>query len=191
VGEFMLEKDFAIIAVRLLALYIVVMTVNSLPAYLGMIGSKISMDPMSRVYLISSIIGTALHFIVAIALWFYSTSLADLITKGLSETVEPSEGFTLDRIQVVAVSMVGIFVLSSGIPEFFRMIISYLFPELNPRYLGSISSMGKVKGEIPVVDLVMVAVKLGMGFWLLLGSNGIVAAVRAIWAKGKPYSELG
>jgi len=45
--------------------------------------------------------------------------------------------------------------------------------------------------EIPVVDLVMVVVKLGLAFWLLLGSNGIVTDVRAVWAKGKPYNDRG
>jgi hypothetical protein len=36
-----------------------------------------------------------------------------------------------------------------------------------------------------VVDFVKVAVKLGLGFWFLLGANGIVTALRAVWAKGK------
>jgi hypothetical protein len=42
-----------------------------------------------------------------------------------------------------------------------------------------------MKQEIPVVDFVKVAVKLGLGFWFLLGANGIAAIVRAVWAKGK------
>jgi hypothetical protein len=52
----MLKKDFAVIAVRLLALYIIMMTVYLLPSYLAMIGSKISMDPMVRVALLTSVI---------------------------------------------------------------------------------------------------------------------------------------
>ena len=187
----MLEKDFAIIAVRLLALYIIMMTVYSLPIYLGMIGTYFSRDPMGKVALLTSVIGTALQLIMGLCLWLFSPSLADLITKGLSETAQTKEDFTLDRIQVVAVSMVGLLVLSSAIPELVKMIVSYLFPEINPQYVGSISLMGKIKPEIPVVDLVMVVVKLGLAFWLLLGSNGIVAAVRAIWAKGKPYNDRG
>jgi hypothetical protein len=181
----MQKNDFAIIAVRLLALYIIVMAVNSLPSYLSMIGSNITMDPTSRAFLLSSIIGTASHFIVGLGLWFYSTSLANLITKNLSEALQTAEDFTLDRIQVVAVSLIGLLVLSSAIPALFEVIVSYQFPETNPRYVRSISAMGKMKPEIPVVDFVMVAVKLVLGFWFLLGSNGIVGAVRAFWAKGK------
>jgi len=181
----MLKKDIAIIAVRLLALYIVVMTVNSLPAYLGMIGMDLSRDPTGRAVLLSGITGTAMHIIVGLCLWFYSPSVADLVTKGLSETAQPSEEYSLDRIQIVAVSLVGLLVLSSAIPALFEVIFSYIFPESNPRYTLSITGFDRKKPEIPVVDFVMVAVKLGLGFWFLLGANGIVAVVRAVWAKGK------
>lgn len=181
----MKKNDLATIAVRLLALYIIVMAANTLPNYFSMIGSNISMDPTSRAVLLSGIIGTASHFVVGLGLWFYSTSLANLITKNLSETPQTAEDFTLDRIQVVAVSLVGLLVLSSAIPALFEVIVSYQFPEINPRFVRSISAMGKIKPEIPVVDLVKVGVKLGLGFWFLLGSNGVIGAVRAFWAKGK------
>jgi len=181
----MLKKDIVIIAVRLLALYIVVMTVNSLPGYLGLIGTDFRSDPTGRAVLLAGITGTAMHIIVGLCLWFYSPSVADLVTKGLSETAQPSEEYPLDRIQVVAVSLVGLLVLSSAIPALFEVVFSYLYPETNPRYVRSISAMGKMKPEIPVVDFVMVAVKLGLGFWFLLGANGIAAVVRAVWAKGK------
>src|SRR5208337_427963 len=41
------------------------------------------------------------------------------------------------------------------------------------------------------VSLSFLAVKLGLGFWFLFGTNGIVAAVIAIWAKGKQYNDRG
>jgi hypothetical protein len=52
----MLKKDFAVIAVRLLALYIIMMTVYSLPAYLGIVGTNFSRDPMGKVALLTSVI---------------------------------------------------------------------------------------------------------------------------------------
>jgi hypothetical protein len=181
----MLKRDIAVIAIRLLALYIIVMAVNSLPAYIGMIGTDFRDDPTGRAVLLSGIVSLTLDFLVAFGLWFYSPSIAGLITKDQSDSPQPSEEFTLDRVQVVAVSLVGLLVLSSAIPAIFEVIFSYLYPDTNPRYVRSISAMGKMKPEIPIVDLVKVAVKLGLGFWLLLGANGIVALVRAAWAKGK------
>jgi hypothetical protein len=181
----MLKKDIVIITVRLLALYIVVMTVNSLPAYLGLIGTDFRTDLTGKAVLLSGIVSMTLDFIMAFGLWFYSPSVADLVTKGLSETAPLSDDFTLGRIQVVAVSLVGLLVLSSAIPALFEVIFSYLFPESNPRYTLSIIGFDKKKPEIPMVDFVKVAVTLGLGFWFLLGANGIVMALRAVWAKGK------
>jgi hypothetical protein len=181
----MLKRDIAVIAVRLLAIYVIVLTVFALPNYMQFAGSNFYDDHTGRAVLISGIVGLILDFAVGVALWFYSPSIAELITKGLFEPSQPSEEFALDRVQVVAVSLVGLFILSSAIPALFEVIFSYLFPETNPRYVRSISAMGKMKPEIPIVDLVKVAVKLGLGFWLLLGSNGIVALVRKVWGLGK------
>ena len=94
----MKKNDFATIAVRLLALYIIVMAANALPNYFGMIGSNVSMDPTIRAVVVSGIIGTVSHFIVGFGLWVFSASLANLITKNLSETPQTTEDLTLDRI---------------------------------------------------------------------------------------------
>jgi hypothetical protein len=181
----MLKKDIVIIAVRLLALYVIVLTVFSMPNFINFAGIDISTDPTGRAVLLTGITGLALDMVLGLLLWFYSPSIANLITKEMHESPQIKEEFTLDRIQTVAVSLAGLFVLSSAIPALFEMIFSYIFPETNPRYVRSISVMGKMKAEIPVVDLVVISVKLGLGFWFLLGANGIVAVVRAVWAKGK------
>ena len=179
------KKDIAVIAVRLLALYILVILLNSLPAYLGMIGTNFRSDPMGKAILLSGLVSLTLNFILVSVLWFYSASIADLITRDMSEPAQPSEEFALDRVQVVAVSLVGLLVLSSAIPALFEVIFSYLFPESNPKYTLSVIGLDRRKPVIPVVDLVKVAVKLGLGFWLLLGANGIVALVRGVREKGK------
>lgn len=182
----MQKRDTTIIAVRLLALYvIIIMAVNPLLSYFSMIGFvNTGTDPMSRAVVLSGIIAGVLYLTIGIGLWLYSTSLANLITRDLSETTQSTEEFTLEGIQVVAVSIVGLIVLSSAIPALFKLIVSSQFPGTNPKYVRTIDAMGKMKAEIPVVDLVKVIVEMGLGFWFLLGSNGIVNAIRIFWAKG-------
>ena len=111
----MQKKDIAIIAVRLLALYVIVMNVYALPNYVGLLGYKSALDAASRAVIISAIIGMASGFIIGIVLWFYSTSLANLITKDLPKASPSKKEFTLAPIQVVAVSVVGLIILSSAI----------------------------------------------------------------------------
>ncbi len=181
----MQKKDIAIIAVRLLALYFILMTIYNLPDYLGVIHWLPSDDALGRAFLITHIIGAVIKFIIGIALWFYSSALAILITKDLPESSPPKKGFTLASIQAVAISLIGVFILSSAIPAFFEVIISYVFPGANPHYVRSLDIAGNKKVEIPITTLITVALKLGLGFWFLLGANGIVTAIREIWAKGR------
>lgn len=181
----MQKKDIVIIAVRLLALYIILTTVYNLPDYLGVIGLHLDQDALGRTFLITHIISAVIKFIIGIALWFYSTSLANLITKDLPESSPSKKEFTLAHVQVVAVSLIGLFILSSAIPHLLEIIISYIFPAANPNYVRSLDIAGNKKVEIPVTILITVALKLGFGFWFLLGANGIVTAIREIWTKGK------
>ena len=181
----MQKKDIVIIAVRLLALYVIVMNIYAVPSYLSMIGSDFAQNPMSRAVMISGIIGVVSGFIIGIALWFYSASLSNLITKDLPESSPSKKEFTLARIQAVAVSLVGLIILSSAIPAFLELIISYIFPGANPHYDRSLDITGKIKAEIPVLTVVMVAVKMGLGCWFLLGAKGIVTVIREIWGKEK------
>jgi hypothetical protein len=182
----MQKKDIAIIAVRLLALYVIVTTVYNLPDYLGVIHlNLLGDDALGRAFFITHTIGAVIKFIIGIALWFYSTFLANLITKDLPESSPSKKEFTLAHVQVVAVSLIGLFILSSAIPDFLAIIISYIFPAANPNYVRSLDIAGNKKVEIPITTLITVALKLGLGFWFLLGANGIVTAIREIWAKGK------
>jgi hypothetical protein len=185
----MQKKDIAIIAVRLLALYILLMTVEALPTYVSLFGWGAGADSFSRAMVISSIIAGVLNLIIGIGLWFYSTSLANLITKDLPPSSSSKKEFTLASVQTVAVSLIGVFILSSAIPAFFEIIISYIFPASNPSYTRTLGIGDKWKVEIPVTTLVRIALKLGLGFWFLLGANGIVTAIREIWAKSRPMKQ--
>ena len=181
----MQNKDIAIIAVRLLALYVMLLTVYALPDYVGMMSLNFGDDALTRAVLKTHIIGAVIKFSIGIALWFFSAPLANLIAKDLPEPSRSKKEFALAPIQMVAVSLVGLIILSSAIPDFVEVIISYIFPAANPNYVRSLDIAGNMKVEIPVTTLVTIALKLVLGFWFLLGAKGIVTVIREIWAKGK------
>jgi len=181
----MQKKDIAIIAVRLLALYVMLLTVYALPDYVGMMSLNLGDDALTRAVLTTHIIGAVIKFCIGIALWIFSIPLANLITKDLPDSTRSTKEFTLAPIQMVAVSVVGLIILSSAIPALVEVIISYIFPAANPNYVRSLDIAGNMKVEIPVIDMVTIALKLVLGFWFLLGAKGIVTVIREIWAKGK------
>jgi hypothetical protein len=176
------KKDFVVIAIRLFALYFIVIAVESIAINLSFFTAT---DQTSRPFIFSSILVLITKFLVGIILWLFSTSLANIVMKNLSKDTSILKGFTLDSFQKVAISLIGIIVLSSAIPELFEIIFSYIFPETSSKYMRSLGMLGKMKADIPVVDLVKLAVKIVLGVWLLLGPKGIVGAVKVFWAKGK------
>jgi hypothetical protein len=163
----MQKKDIAIIAVRLMALYLIVIYGLALLNNVIALGLHRTEYAASGEVKISDIIGLTPGFVIGIALWFYSTPLANLITKDLSKASPSKKEFTLARVQVVAVSLLGLLILSRAIPSLLLKLI----------FITRI--------QTPVLAFVPDAINLGLGFWFLLGANGIVTAIREIWAKGK------
>lgn len=178
-------KNISIVAMRMLAIYIIAMALSALPNYSYFIAVDLSNDSIGKAAVTSGIITVSINLIIGVLIWLYSIPLANLITKDLQILTQYNEEFSLQNIQIVAVSLVGLYILSSAIPSLVELAISYKFPATNPRYTRTLDVMGKMSAEIPVIDIVKIAVKLGLGFWLLLGSNGIIHSIRAFWAKGR------
>jgi hypothetical protein len=163
----MQKRDITIIAVRIMALYFIVLYGLALlnnAITLGLHGTEYAASGEVK---LSDIIGLTPGFIIGIVLWFCSTPLTKLITKDLSNASPSKKEFTLAGVQVVAVSMFGLLILSYSIPSFFLKFI----------FITRIST--------PVLTFIPDAINLGLGFLLLLGAKGIVTAIRKIWAKGK------
>ena len=186
----MQKKDIAILAVRLLALYIMLLTVYALPDYVGMMNLNFYDDALARAVLTTHIIGAVIKFCIGIALWIFSIPLANLITKDLPKASPSKKEFTLAPIQMIAVSVVGLIILSSAIPALVEVIISYIFPAANLNYVRSLDIAGNMKVEIPVIDLVTIAIKLVLGFWFLLGAKVLLQLLGRFGQKGKPYKKL-
>jgi hypothetical protein len=177
----MSEKAIAILAVRLIGLYWIVLAISALPGSLSILSSNIN-DPTSFAVVIATVISTIWSLLIGIGLLYWSIRLGGLIAGDFQ--LNSTEGeFPLESVQTIAVSLVGLFVLTSAVPDLFSLVTSWLFPKSNPRYMHTFGLRGEIKAEIPLVDLLKVVIELVMGFWLLLGSRSIVALVRAAWKK--------
>ena len=175
------DKAITILAVRLIGLYCIVLAISTLPGNLSMISSNLN-DPTSRAVFIAGTISTIWSLLVGVGLWYFSIPLGRLIAGKLPSASVERE-FPLESVQKIAVSLFGLFVLTSAVPDLFCLIISWLFPKINPRYVYSFGLHGETKAEIPLVDLLKVGIQLVMGFWLLLGSHSLVTAIRSAWKK--------
>jgi hypothetical protein len=181
------KKDIAIVAIRLLAIYIIIMAISALPHYLGMFLSLSSSDAFGKSSLLGMLAASLVHILIGFGLWFYSQPIATLVIKDLPEDIPANTESRLNNIQSVAVSILGLFVLSSAIPSMAKLIVIVISPSSSIEYGYSIDALGRHSNNIPFAELAKQIVSFCLGLWFFFGSRGIVAFIKTIWGKGKSF----
>jgi hypothetical protein len=117
------------------------------------------------------IILTALFPILGAALlWFFPITIAKKLIPDIKYK-EPTKTIKSGEIELVALSILGIWVLTSAIPDVVRWATFV--------YIVKNSEMGSTK--IPpdnIAYIIATIVELVIGFWLLFGSKGIIGVIR-------------
>jgi hypothetical protein len=112
----------------------------------------------------------AFPLLAAILLWLFPLAVAAKIIPNIKEKETPA-ALDAGGIEVVAFSVMGLWVLTYAIPDIFYWV-TYVYrikninigsPELTPENIGYIVST--------IVELVI-------GFWLLFGSSGLLGVIR-------------
>jgi hypothetical protein len=179
----MTDKTIATLVVRLMGLYGIILSIIRIPGNISLLFMN-PHDPTTRAIVTAELVSSVWHLLLGVGLWYWSTSLGNLLGRDVSDTHVKRE-CTLENLQTVAVSLFGIFVLTVAIPDLLNLIVSWLFPKANPRYTMTLGLHGETKAEIPIMDFLRVGIQLVMGFWLLLGSQGLVAWIRTVWKKAR------
>lgn len=156
------------LGVRLFAVFIVVYTLRYATSLIGFA----MMDPPD--YIAASfilLIGFS-PVLIAILLWRFPLTVASKLIPKIKTSEKPRPLGEME-LQVVAFSILGLWVLASAIPHIFYWI-TYVYRiknvgfgniELTPQNIGGIVST--------VVELVL-------GVWLLLGAKGLVGIIRRL-----------
>jgi hypothetical protein len=160
----MTKKEIATLSFKLLGLYAILQLIDKL-AY---IISYLIYGDLSGVKFLNFIAWTvppSLFLICGIFLWFTAPSLA----SSLFRTTESDDKFnaSLIDVQIVAFSVVGLFVLAESFPSFVRAATWY--------FTTTSSGRSALSG-----DLIAFLLRSTLGFWLLFGSRGIVGFIRKI-----------
>ncbi|MFC1884970.1 hypothetical protein ACFL2O_09380 [Thermodesulfobacteriota bacterium] len=112
---------------------------------------------------LTSIMASLLCTIMGITLWFIAPNLANAIFKPQHEdqSLVPVESF-----QYVAFSVAGLFLFQSSFREFTEILVLSFVPG---------------EGKNPLKYHVIIGcLKIAIGAWLILGSKGIVNAIRSL-----------
>lgn len=114
---------------------------------------------------------------IAFIFWKYAYRLANLFIPEQNGPV-PDTKWSLGEIQATAFVIVGLYALVSAIPDTF-FLISVMFQA---------SSFDVGYFEIPptlIASMISTGIRLVLGFWLLLGANGLLDFLKKIKASGQ------
>lgn len=160
----MTKKEIATLSFKLLSLYAILQLIDKL----GYIISYLMYGDLSGAKFMNFIIWAVppvLFLICGILLWYTAAPLAASLFKTTGS--DDSSNASLIDIQIVAFSVVGLFVLAESFPNFVRLVVWY--------YLANAIQKSPLAGDGAAFLLRSV-----FGFWLLFGSRGIVNFIRRI-----------
>jgi hypothetical protein len=160
----MTKREVATLSFKVLSLYAFIKAIDKLPMLInymykydfseaGLRGFMLFAAPMLLLLLCGGL------------LWFMAPFLASLLSKS-SISVDDSAASLLD-IQMVAFSVIGLYMLADSLPALVRSTIFHF---------GYVS-----RGDDPFVGEIMASlVKIAIGLWLLFGSRGLINFIRSM-----------
>lgn len=170
----MTKHEVAILSFKVLCIYAVIQAIDKFYSFLYYVFNEPNLDYGSKLNILIASVPSLLMALISVLLWFGSPLLARTIFKrSTSETEPPS---SLADIQRIAFSVVGLFLLSTSLPDLVEIIIVIISNSIVQSGLNSI-----------VHSIVALLVKVSLGFWLLFGAGGIVNFVRYMNGERKNF----
>lgn len=162
----MTKNDIANLCFKLLAVYFVMQLfyqAENIGKYL-IYSNQIDEHVTAR-YIVA-ILPAILFFIFGLILWFVAPYLANSIFK--PSPAEKKKRVPVENFHSVAFSVAGLFLLATSISQ----IVEYVVYDIK---------MANATGGHPMSHVIIIAlIKIVLGIWLILGSRGIVNAIRAM-----------
>jgi len=159
------RTEVTILSFKVLSVYAFIRAIDNSSYILYYIVSKDQFDPASKLKLLSISAPVLLLALCGGILWYTASLLATSIFRSTASADESSA--SLADVQIVAFSVVGLFVLATAFPD----LVNVLAVILTASWIeGGARAM--------IHNVVVLVLKVALGLWLLLGSHGIVNFIR-------------
>lgn len=164
----MQKEEIVGLAVRLFAIFLGFHTVRYVLSLIPYLSSS-SANHIGVAFLISLVVISSL---VITLLWLFPLTIAAKLIPSFEPKDRP-EPLCVEGVQVVAFSVMGLWVLTTAIPDaFYWIVLAYRVKHAD---LESASLSTE-----QVAYIFSTAVELIIGLWLLFGSQGLVGVIRRI-----------
>lgn len=156
----MKKIEIATLSFKVLSIYAIIQAISRLPDIFYYLFKN---DNEELMILNLAIVSVPLLLLVisSVLLWFTAPLLATSIFKSIVS--EDRSEVSLVNIQIIAFSIVGLYILASSFPELVNIAIVII----------TAASIEGGRGSMIHIVVVFI-LKIMLGLWLLLGSHGIV-----------------
>jgi hypothetical protein len=162
----MTNNDIAKLSFKLLAVYFVMQIFYQSYSILTYYFYSNEIPEHEKVNFIIAVFPSVLFFLFGIILWFIAPYLANAVFKPKPD--DTNSQVSVEDYHSVAFSVAGLYLLTMSLSAIVEFIVHNL-------------QMVKTTGESPLTSLIIIAVfKIVIGLWLILGSKGIVNAIRRL-----------
>lgn len=151
-------------------------SVYFLANWLGALGSIVSTlfyFPTNMQAVLGSMVSMVFPVAIGVLLWIYSDKLAGFMVKpqDVQETEMISASFDLETVQILAFTIIGVFLIVKAIPSLVSALtVCVILPQ---------HSVGQVWLQT-ISQLVDSVIQIILGLWLVLGSKGVVNFIKKI-----------
>ncbi len=164
--DFMTREEISILSLKLLSLYAFITALEYLPDIIYYVSENSKMDELLTILSFFSILLPGLLLtLCGLLLWYQAPLLTNAIFKQNKQSY--NTGASLFDIQMIAFSIIGLFIIATVFPDFIKIVLVQL-----------ISFPVEGRNEALIPDIVALIIKLIMGFWLLFDSRRIVTKLQ-------------
>lgn len=177
----MRERKIALIACKVLSIYVFVQGIvhisNFITLFLIPLLDQSFIISFKSQIVVMSLVPAFILLILAIVLWLKAEEISKLIITE-EDNLDNNRTLNIEELQSIALSIVGIVILVSVIPAFFREIPNML--QLRNEFVPSNSN---VRAQI-ICSIVEKVTRLILGLLLVLKVKGIAGLVRRLQRVG-------
>ncbi len=160
------KQEITTLALKILSVFFVFKIIDKSGDFIYFLYHLSTLTQAETINFLISIVPAILYAIFGITLWFVSKPMAiSIFGKEIeSDKIE----FSIDNVQLIAFMLAGFFLLADTLPQLAELLV-YNFQILY------------YKGKAPFKTLIAFAlIKILVGFWLLLGSKGVIKFVKSM-----------
>ena len=176
----MTKKEIVSLSLMLAGIYCLIMAINHLSYVIQSIASLFRQEDFWSILIsinfIVSLLLLLTPFLLLLLFGFYlffSDKLPSKMASSMTQE-EKTESFSLQDIQILAFSIIGVWLLSEAVPTFIRLIVQITF--ILPTYQKSVTVF---QNSAYISHIVAAVLKIALGIYLFSGGKGLIR----LWQK--------